>query len=81
MKKKNEEFIMNDYDKKLGTAAAEKKDDIKECTRQLYGIDTSLKLSAEEADMSIAKIHSERLEVINKYTSKQECSKKKQTFC
>ena len=43
MKKKNQEFIINDSDKNLGAAAAETKDVIKESTRQLYDINNTWK--------------------------------------
>ena len=43
--KKNDEFIINDSDKNLGAAAAEKEDVIKECKRQLYDIHTYINLS------------------------------------
>ena len=35
MKNKSQDFIINDSEKNLGAAAAEKKDVITECTRQL----------------------------------------------
>ena len=79
-KRKNQEFIITDSDKNLGAAAAEKKDGIKECSRQLCDIQTYLKLSTEEVEMLIAKIRTELLEVINKYSLKNECSKKEKRF-
>ena len=72
--------MRNDSDKNLGAAAAEKEDVIKECSRQLYDIQTYLKLSMEEVEMLIAKIRTELLDVINKYSMKNECSKKEKDF-
>ena len=46
--RKNQEYVRNDSDKNLGAAAAEKEDVIKECSQQLYDIQTYLKLSMEE---------------------------------
>ena len=78
--RKNQEYVINDSDKNLGAAAAEKEDVIKECSRQLYDIQTYLKLSMEEVEMLIAKIRTELLDVINKYSMKNECSKKEKDF-
>ena len=79
-KRKNQEFVINDSDKNLGTAAAEKKDVIKECSRQLCDIQTYFELSTEAIEMLIAKIRTELLEVINKYSLRNECSKKEKDF-
>ena len=46
--KKNCIHVINDMDKNLGPANADKSDVIKECKRQLYDVDTYLKLSKEE---------------------------------
>ena len=80
MKKKNENFIINDSDKNLGAAAAEKDDVIKECTRQLYDMNTYLRMLWEEAQMFTAKIRMELLEVINKFILKKEYSPKEVQF-
>ena len=77
-KRKNQEFVINDSDKNLGAAAAEKKDVIKECLRQLCDVQTYFKLSMEEVEMLIAKIRTELLEIVNKYSN--ECSKKEKDF-
>ena len=50
MEMKNQKFIINDSNKNLGAAAAEKEDVIKECKRQLYDINTYLRLSWEEVE-------------------------------
>ena len=62
MKKQNQKFIMNGSDKNLGAAAAEKKDVITECTRQLYGINPYVRMSWEEAEL----IQMDLLEMVNK---------------
>ena len=80
IKNPNQKYVINDSDKNLGAAVAEKEDVIKECVRQLYDITTYLKLSMAEADMLIAKIKSELLEVVNKYVAKKECSQKEAAF-
>ena len=64
----------------MGAAVAEIEDVIKECVRQLYDITTYLKLSSAEADMLVAKMKSELLEVVNKYVAKKECSQKEAAF-
>ena len=56
LKKQNDKCIINDSEKNLGTAAAEKEDVIKECKRQLYDTNTYLRSSMQEADILSAKI-------------------------
>ena len=73
-------MVINESDKNLGAAVAEKKDVITECSRQLCDIQTYLKVSTEEVEMVIAKIRTELLEVIGKYSLKNECSKKEKYF-
>ena len=51
-------------------------DVIKECKKQLYDMNTYLRLSWEEAEVLISKIQIELLTVVNKYTLKKECSSK-----
>jgi len=80
LEKKNNKYIINDSDKNLGAAAAEKTDVIMECKRQLHDIMTYLKLSMEEVEILIAKIQSELSEVVNKFVAKKECSKKEALF-
>ena len=71
LKNPQQKFVINDSDKNLGAAVAEKEDVIKECCRQLYDINTYLKLSAAEAEMLIAKIKFELMDVVNKYVTKK----------
>ena len=52
---KNRVHVINDTDKNLGPANADKSDGIKECKRQLYDVDTYLKLSKEEMEMFLLK--------------------------
>ena len=63
---KNVVHVVNDTDKNLGAAVADKTDIIVECKRQLYDIHTYLKLSMEEMEILIAKIQMELREVIDK---------------
>ena len=52
---KNRVHVINDTDKNLGPANADKSDVIKECKRQLYDVDTYLKLSKEEMELFLLK--------------------------
>ena len=79
---KNKTQVINDSDKNLGAVMANKTDVITECKRQLYDINTYIKLSLEEMEMLIAKIKSELLEVVGRYKSNNLCSsyKRKRIF-
>ena len=78
---KNEVRVILDTDKNHGSAVADKEDVIVECKRQLFDINTYLKLSLEEMEMLIAKIQMELREVVNKYKKqKTVMSKKKISF-
>jgi len=79
-KRTTQEFVINDSDKNLGAAPAEREDVIKESSRQLYDVKTYFKLSLEEVEMLIAKIRTELLEIVNKYSLRNECSKKEKDF-
>ena len=81
MVNKNEVHVVNDTDKNLGAAISDKEDVIVECKRQLYDINTYLKLSLEDMEMLIAKIKMELCKVVNKYKNKKTVmSKKKISF-
>ena len=67
MVNKNEIHVIKYTDKNLGAAVADKEDVIIKCKRQLYDINSYLKLSLEEMEMLIAKIKMESQEVVNKY--------------
>ena len=77
---KNVVHVVNDNDKNLGAAVADKKDVIVECKRQLYDIKTYLKLSMEEMEILIAKIQMELQEVTNKYKKLKICNSKEESF-
>ena len=77
---KNVVHVVNDTDKNLGAAVADKKDVIVECKRQLYDINTYLKLSMEEMEILIAKIQMELREVTNKYKNLKICNSKEENF-
>ena len=64
---KNEVHVINDTDKNLGAAIADKEDVVNECKRQLYDIATYFKLSIEQMEMLIAKIQTNLEEVVNKH--------------
>ena len=53
---KNKVHLINDTDKNLEAAIADKEDVIFECKRQLFDINTRIKLSLEKMEMLISKI-------------------------
>ena len=53
LEKKNDKFIMNNSDRSLGAASAEKKDVMKEWKRQLHDINTCIRLSMQGAEILI----------------------------
>ena len=63
---KNKDQVINGSDKNLGAVMADKSDVFSECKRQLYDVNTYIKLSLEEMEILIAKIKSELLEIVNK---------------
>ena len=77
---KNVVHVVNNTNKNLGAAVADKKDVIVECKRQLYDIKTYLKLSMEEMEMLIAKIQMELQKVTNKYKKLKICNNKEESF-
>ena len=64
----------------LGAAVADNKDVIGESKRQLYDINTYLKMSMEEMEILIAKIQMELREVTNKYKNLKICNSKEENF-
>ena len=76
---KNVVHVVNDINKNLGAAVADKKDVIVECKRKLYDIKTYLKLSMEEMEMLIAKIQMELQKVTNKYKKLKICNNKEES--
>ena len=77
---KNVVHVVNDTDKNLGAAIADKEEVISECKRQLFDINTYLKLSLEEMEMLIARIQMELREVVNKYKKQKMCNVKEENF-
>ena len=53
--KKNKIHVINDTDKNLGPANADKSDVISECKRQLFDVMTYLKLSKDEVETFLLK--------------------------
>ena len=73
--------VINDTDKNLGAAVADKKDVIIECKRQLFDVNTYLKLSLEEMEILITKIQTELRAVVIKFKIvKSVMSKQKISF-
>ena len=63
--------MVNDTDKNLQAAIADKEDVIKECKRQLFEVKTYIKLSVEQMEMLIAKIQTDLEEVIGKHKTQK----------
>ena len=72
--------MINDTDKNLGAAVADKKDVIIECKRQLFDVNTYLKLSLEEMEILIAKIQTELRAVVIKFKNIKMCNVKEENF-
>ena len=68
---KNEVHVINDTDKNLGAAIADKEDVVNECKRQLFDIKTYIKLSLEQMEMLIAKIQTDLEGVVKKHKSEK----------
>ena len=64
---KNKVSVVNDTDKNLEAAIADKEDVITECKRQLFEIKTYNKLSFEQMEMLIAKIQTDLEAVVAKH--------------
>ena len=79
-KLKNKDQVINDLDKNLGAVMADKSDVVKECQRQLYDINTYIRLSREEMEILIAKIKSELSEIVNRNKLNNFCNKKEMEF-
>ena len=72
--------VINDTDKNLGAAVADKEDVIIECKRQLFDVNTYLKLSLEEMEILIAKIQTELRAVVIKFKNFKMCNDKEENF-
>ena len=77
---KNVDVIINDTDKNVGPACADKDDVINECTRQLYEKRVYNQLTKEEAEQLIRVIKKRLENVVNNHMIKGFCSKKEQQF-
>jgi len=73
---KNVNVIINDTDKNVGPACAEKTDVIKECRRQLYDKEAYNILTQEEAEQLIRVIKQRLSNIVNKHTIRGNCSNK-----
>ena len=80
MGKKNQIHVVSESDKNLGAVMADKVNAIAECTRQLYDINTYIKLSVEEMEILIAKIKSDFKDVVNRFKIANVCNKKGNYF-
>ena len=74
---KNVDVVINDTDKNVGPACADKDDVINECTRQLYEKRVYNQLTKEKAEQLIQVIKKRLENVVNNHMTKGFCSKKK----
>ena len=79
-KNKNIDVVINDTDKNVGPACADKEDVIKESKRQLYEKRVYNQLTQEEAEQLIRVIKKRLTTIVNKYTLRGSCSKKESAF-
>ena len=77
---KNVDVIINDTEKNVGPACADKDDVINECKRQLYEKRVYNQLTKEEAEQLIQVIKKRLEKVVNNHMIKGFCSKKEQQF-
>ena len=77
---KNVDVVINDTDKNVGPACADKDDVINECTRQLYEKRVYNQLTKEKAEQLIRVIKNRLENVVNNHMIKGFCSKKEQQF-
>ena len=77
---KNNKIVINDTDKNMGAADADKKDVIKECERQLGDIKTYFKISEEELKQFITEIQNKLKRVVESHMYKGNCTKKEAEF-
>ena len=71
---KNSNVIMNDTDKNVGPACADKDDVINECKRQLNKTRVYNHLTQEEVEQLIRVIKKRLINVVNKHILKGNCS-------
>ena len=77
---KNRVHVINDTDKNLGPANADKSDVINECKRQLYDVMTYSKLSFEEMESFIRKCIMTLRNTVNRHFYLGNCSQKEKDF-
>ena len=77
---KNRVHVINDTDKNLGPANADKSDVINECKRQLYDVMTYSKLAFEEMESFIRKCITALRNTVNFHFYLGNCSQKQKEF-
>ena len=77
---KNRVHVINDTDKNLGPANADKSDVIKECKRQLYDVDTYLTSSKEEMELFLLKNIELLRRIMDRHFYLGNCSQKEKEF-
>ena len=77
---KNKIQVINDTDKNLGPANADKCDVISECKRQLFDVATYKKLSAEEVKILLESCISNLRKIVESHFYKGNCSQKEKEF-
>ena len=77
---KNKSIVINDTDKNMGAADADKSDVISECERQLGDIKTYLKISEEELKQFITEIQNKLKRIVESHVYKGNCTKRRLNF-
>ena len=77
---KNKNIVINDTDKNMGAADADKKDVVDECVRQLHEEKTYLKLTEEELKNIISEIQTKLKHTVESHLYKGNCTKKEAEF-
>jgi hypothetical protein len=78
---KNKNIVINDTDKNMGAADADKQDVVDECVRQLSEQKTYLKITEEELIYMIAEIQTTKLKnTVESHLYKRNCTKKEAEF-
>ena len=77
---KNKKVVINDTDKNVGPACADKEKVIQECERQLYDIEVYLKLSKDQMQELIQCIQRKLTNIISFHKRQGNCSKKEEEF-
>ena len=80
IKTKNDKIVINDTDKNMGAADADKNDVILECTRQLSDVKTYYKLSETEIKNIISEIQTKLRNLITCHLHKGDCTKTEANF-